>query len=157
MKQIRIASTIADTIAAGVTSFKGTLATLGGGPWAYGIAISQMAATLAAGYAQVRKLRNLTIGSGGAGGGAAGAGSGSAPGARFTQRSGRMRERRVQNFVRERSRDTAQSAVARETAKAVREEQAKTRRAIREGMAIGDEAAFESREAARAFEQKATS
>ena len=151
MKKVRIASAIANTISGAVTAYQGTIEALGGGPWAQGVAITNMLSTLATGYAQVKKLQQLSIGSGMPGSG----GNGGASGSKYTQLSGKIRNRRVENTAMERQRDSANGRDP--TSKTVREEEAKTREAIRKSQATGNEEAFKQRENARKREQKATS
>ncbi|WP_162890656.1 hypothetical protein [Salinibacter ruber] len=141
MKKIRIAAAVADTIASGVTSFRGTLQALGGGPWAYGVAIAQMGVSLAAGYAQVRRLQQLSIGSGTPGSGAAGGSGGGALGAKYKKLTRRDSNRRVERHAMERSRDRASGRRG-------------TAEAIRDGMAIGDDEAFRQKERAQTQEEE---
>lgn len=155
MKKLRIASSVANTISSGVLAFHQTMQLPLGG-FQLPLAISNMAATLAAGYAKVRKLQSLRIGGGvGSAGGAGGAGG--AAGARYKQLDGRIRNRRVENTAIESNRDMAQPSASRDLAKSVKKEQEKTRSAIREGMSIGDDAAFRSNEEGANYSSKATS
>lgn len=153
MKKIRIASAIANTVAGAAVTIKQTLETVPS-PFDVPLAITQGAAAAAAGYAQVQKLRNLSIGSASASGGA-GASGGGAIGARYKKLTGREDNRRIRSFAEEQARDRATGMES--TASAIREEQAKTREAIKEGMAIGDDEAFRQQEKANDRGQKAFS
>jgi hypothetical protein len=155
MKKIQIAASVANTIAAGVKQFHGTISQLGGGPWAYGVAISQMAATLASGYAQVRKLQQTKIGGGVPGQGAGGAQGGLS--SSFTQLDSRTRNERVRNFVQETATDQVRNEAESQMARAFREEQQKTRAKLDESRAIGDEESFDSNERAEDYRNKAVS
>ncbi|AUO79336.1 hypothetical protein [Salinibacter virus M31CR41-3] len=155
MKKIQIAASVANTIAAGVKNFHGTIEKMGGGPLAYGVAISQMAATLASGYAQVRKLQQTKIG-GGVPGQGTGGGGGSLSSS-FSQLDSRTRNERVRNFVQETASDQVRSDAESDTAKAIREEEAKTREKLDESRAIGDEESFDSNQRAEDYRNKAVS
>jgi hypothetical protein len=158
MKKIRIAAAVADTIASSVSAFRGTMQQSSYlGPAALPLAISAATSTAAAGYARVRKLQALSIGGGVPGrGGAGGGGLGST--AKYSRLGKKSRNSRVQNFAQEQARDRANiSETIREEMGKNRKEMGKTRSAVREGMAIGDEDAFETQENADDYAQKATS
>lgn len=155
MKKIQIAASVANTIAAGVKNFQGTIQKMGGGPLAYGVAITQMAATLASGYAQVRKLRQTKIGGGVPGKGTGGQSGGLS--SSFSQLNTRQRNNRVRNFVQETATDQIRGTRDSDAAKAIREEEAKTREKLDESRAIGDEESFDSNQRAQEYRNKAVS
>ena len=70
-KALRSAAAVIDTIAGAVSAFMGTIKSLGGGPWALPVAAAQAAAVLAAGYAQVKQINAVKVGSGSGGGSSA--------------------------------------------------------------------------------------
>ncbi len=70
-KALRSAAAVIDTISGAVSAFMGTIKSLGGGPWALPVAAAQAAAVLAAGYAQVKQINAVKVGSGSGGGSSA--------------------------------------------------------------------------------------
>ncbi|AUO78957.1 hypothetical protein [Salinibacter phage M8CC-19] len=153
LKAIYIAQATASTILAGVQAYqKGVESNWGPASIIQGAAM--MTAALAQGYAQVRSLKKLKIGSSGAGGGAS---SAAAMSGKYTQLSGGITNSRTNNFMEQQNADLANPNNAGRLQETIQKEGIKNRAAMRSARAIGDDDAAKVKQRAEDFEEKAIS